>query len=50
MAAAPPPAPPARHELTADDTARLGELGKLHQQGILTDDEFAKQKASILGL
>jgi hypothetical protein len=45
-----PAAPPARHQLTADDTARLGELGKLHEQGILTDDEFAKQKASILGL
>ena len=57
MAAAPEPAPapaapaaPARHVLTAEDTARLGELGALHDQGILTDEEFAKQKANILGL
>lgn len=52
--AAPPapaaPAAPARHVLTADDTARLGELGTLHDQGVLTDEEFAKQKANILGL
>ena len=46
----PPPAAPARHELTADDTQRLGELGKLHEQGVLTDEEFAHQKASILGI
>ena len=52
MAAAPAPTPvaPARHVLTADDTARLGELGALHDQGVLTDEEFSKQKASILGL
>ena len=49
MASAPPPAP-ARHGLTAEDTQRLGELGKLHEQGVLTDEEFAKQKASILGI
>jgi hypothetical protein len=49
-AAAPAPAPSARHELTAEDTQRLSELGKLHEQGILTDDEFAKQKTNILGL
>jgi hypothetical protein len=48
-AAAPAPAPPARHQLTAEDTQRLSELGKLHEQGILTDDEFAKQKTNILG-
>jgi hypothetical protein len=49
-AAAPATAPSARHELTAEDTQRLSELGKLHEQGILTDDEFAKQKTNILGL
>ena len=48
--AAPPPAAPAPHQLTTEDTQRLSELGKLHEQGILTDDEFAKQKANILGL
>jgi hypothetical protein len=49
MAAAPSPAPRARHEFTAEDTQRLTELGKLHEHGVLTDAEFAEQKASILG-
>lgn len=46
---APPPAyaepepPPA-----ADPLEQLKELGALHQQGILTDEEFATQKARIL--
>ena len=35
--------------MTSDDAARLQELGKLHEQGILTDEEFSKQKAVILG-
>ena len=48
MAAAPAaPASPAR--ITSEDTARLAELGKLHEQGILTDEEFSQQKAVILG-
>jgi Short C-terminal domain len=46
-AAAPPPQ--AGPVLTSEDTARLGELGKLHEQGVLTDEEFAQQKAVILG-
>ena len=53
MAQAPPPppaAPPQPRGITADDTARLQELGKLHEQGILTDEEFSAQKAAILGL
>jgi hypothetical protein len=29
--------------------AKLERLGTLHQQGILTDEEFAQQKARILG-
>lgn len=41
--AEPAPAPPA-----ADPIAQLKELGALHEQGILTDDEFAAQKAKIL--
>lgn len=45
----PPPASQPSPGLSADDTARLEELGKLHEQGILTDDEFAQQKAVILG-
>jgi Short C-terminal domain len=47
MAAAPPPAPAG---ITSADTERLAELGKLHEQGILTDEEFAQQKAIILGM
>jgi Short C-terminal domain len=47
MAQAPPPQP---RGITAEDTARLQELGKLHEQGILTDEEFSAQKAAILGL
>jgi len=41
-------APAPQRGLTAEDTQRLGELGKLHEQGVITDDEFATQKASIL--
>lgn len=48
MAAAPPP-PAAPQGMTADGAARLQELAKLHEQGILTDEEFAQQKALILG-
>ena len=53
MASAPPPQAPAPAEAsrgtTSDDIARLQELGRLHEQGILTDEEFARQKALILG-
>jgi hypothetical protein len=40
--AAPPSAP------VADPIGQLKELAALKQQGILTDDEFAAQKARIL--
>jgi hypothetical protein len=43
-----PAAPPG--EAGADVTARLAELGKLHEQGVLTDAEFAQAKAKLLGL
>jgi hypothetical protein len=43
-APAPAPAPPAR-----DPIEQLKELGALKEQGILTDAEFAAQKAKILG-
>ena len=40
----PPPAAPA-----ADDMLdQLKQLGELHAAGVLTDDEFAAQKAKIL--
>jgi hypothetical protein len=38
-AAAPPP----------DPIEQLKELGQLHEQGVLTDEEFAAQKAKLLG-
>jgi len=47
---APAPAAPAPAGITSDDTARLAELGKLHEQGVLTDEEFSQEKAKILGL
>ncbi|MBN8868051.1 MAG: SHOCT domain-containing protein [Solirubrobacterales bacterium] len=40
---APAPAAPA-----ADPIQQLKELGELHQSGVLTDEEFAAQKAKIL--
>jgi hypothetical protein len=43
-AQAPPPAAP-----SADDKmAKLQQLGELHASGILTDEEFAAEKAKIL--
>ena len=45
QAAAPAPAPSA----APDPIAQLKELGELHASGVLTDEEFAAQKAKILG-
>lgn len=44
---APPPAAPAPGQ--DDSITRLKELGELHQQGVLTDEEFAAEKAKVLG-
>ena len=45
--AAPPPAPA---EAPQDDlVATLTKLGELHDKGVLTDEEFAAQKAKLLG-
>ncbi len=49
-ATAPAPAAPASSGITAEDTQRLQELGRLHDQGVLTDEEFSAQKARILGM
>ena len=43
------PTPAASGGVTADTTARLKELGQLHEQGVLTDEEFASEKAKVLG-
>jgi hypothetical protein len=40
---APPPAPPAQ-----DRVEQLKELAALKDQGVLTDEEFAAEKAKIL--
>jgi hypothetical protein len=40
----PPPAPPR----PTDDLARLQQLGDLHARGVLTDAEFATEKAKII--
>jgi len=49
--AAPPaaPPPPAAGGMSAGAIDELKQLGQLHEQGILTDEEFAAQKAKILG-
>jgi hypothetical protein len=50
MAPAPAPAPaPAAGGLSPDAINELQQLAALHEQGILTDDEFNAQKAKILG-
>lgn len=44
-------APPAAAPADADPTtAELQRLAGLHQQGILTDDEFSAAKAKVLGI
>ncbi|MCU0272516.1 MAG: SHOCT domain-containing protein [Acidimicrobiales bacterium] len=54
QAAAPPPPPPAAEPapaggLTPEAIAQLKELANLRDQGILTEEEFAAQKALLLG-
>jgi hypothetical protein len=44
--APPPPSPPVADSSPAEELERLA---KLHEQGILTDDEFAQAKAKTLG-
>jgi hypothetical protein len=46
--AAPPP-PPAAGGMSQEKINELTQLGQLHEQGVLTDEEFAAQKAKILG-
>ena len=45
-APAPAPAPAA----AGPDLDKLKELGELHAQGILSDEEFAAAKAKVLGI
>jgi hypothetical protein len=48
-APAPAPAAPASGGLTPDALTELKQLSDLHASGVLTDEEFAQQKAKILG-
>jgi hypothetical protein len=43
-----PPAPPATAGPTPEDIEQLKQLAALKDQGILTEEEFAAQKAKIL--
>lgn len=47
-AAVPAPARALSAGVSADDVARLQQLGQLHEQGVLSDEEFSQQKALIL--
>ena len=50
--AAPPPAAapaPAAGGMAPDAIEQLKQLGALHEQGVLTDEEFSAQKAKVLG-
>jgi hypothetical protein len=44
--APPPPAAPPED----DSMAKLQQLGQLHTQGVLSDEEFAAAKAKVLGI
>jgi hypothetical protein len=46
---APPPAAPAPAAPQTDMVDQLRKLGELRDAGILTEEEFAAQKAKILG-
>lgn len=43
------PSPPAPAAPAADPIAQLKELAALKDQGVLTEQEFATQKAKLLG-
>jgi hypothetical protein len=45
---APPPAPAPAAASEGDKIEELKQLAQLHDQGVLTDEEFAAQKAKLL--
>ena len=47
--AAGPPPPPGGAPLTQEQMEQLQSLAQLHDQGILTDQEFDREKAKVLG-
>ena len=46
---APAPAPAQAPAPSSHMVSQLNELAALHQQGVLTDDEFAAAKAKLIG-
>ena len=42
-------APPPGRRCAPDPIEQLKDLAQLHEQGVLTDEEFAAQKAKVLG-
>ena len=44
----PPTQLPAGKGLSSETIDQLSELGRLHEQGVLTDDEFEEQKRRYL--
>ena len=46
---APMAPPPAAAPAAPDPIERLTQLAELHERGALTDEEFAAQKAQLLG-
>jgi hypothetical protein len=42
------PAAPPSGGISASAVDRLEQLGKLHEQGVLTDEEFAQEKQKVL--
>jgi hemolysin activation/secretion protein len=47
--APPPPPPPPQAPAESDMLTQLQQLGELKAAGVLTEEEFAAQKAKILG-
>ena len=47
--APPPPPPPPQAPAETDMLTQLKQLGELRSAGVLTEEEFAAQKAKILG-
>ena len=47
--APPPPPPPPQEPGETDVLSQLQQLGELRSAGVLTEEEFAAQKAKILG-
>ena len=47
---APPPVYAAPPPAEVDMTERLTQLGQLHANGVLSDEEFAAAKAKVLGI